>query len=126
MTMNISEKAVRAAKGLRASEPKARARILDAREIEHAIRVHLRVARRVAKRDPTREVITTLRGGFVANSYKYGARSDMVTLRGHTARDLRITTGRGRAQCRQQGVGDTLLVRSKTPEQVQGRIEHAE
>jgi hypothetical protein len=124
--MTIAETATRAAADLRSKAPRARSRTLDASEIERAIRKHLKIARRIAKLDPTRKVTTTLVGGHVVNSYKYRADTDLVCIEGVRAAGLTIHTSRCHAQRRPGGQGATLIVRSRLPEQSQGRIEHSE
>ena len=123
--MSIATIAAAAAAALRSESPRAKSRTLDASEIEYAIRQHLRVARRLRRTDADRTVRTTLTGGHVPNSYRYRADADHVAIEGETARDLKIHTCRTYAQRRPNGDGSTLIVRSKTPEQEQGRIEVA-
>lgn len=126
MATTIAKAATEAASILRSSAPRARQRTLDADDIERAIRIHLRIARKVAKEDPERVTMTTLVGGFVPNSYKYRAECDEVSIIGTHAAHVVVRAGRGYAQSRPNGVGNALIVRSRLPEQARGRIEHAE
>ena len=124
--MTIAQLAVITEKTLQREAPRARERRLDAAHIEHAIRVHLKHARRVAREDESRITRTTLCGGYVANSYKHSASADHLAIEGTSAKVLSITAGRCAAQRRPHGVGETLIVRSRTPDQDRGRIEHKE
>lgn len=115
----IASIAAETAATLRETAPRARERTLDAADIEAAIRQHLKAARR----EPTgNTVTTTARGGYVPNGYKYRADCDVVDITGRRVGDLQVSAGRGWAQKRAYGAGDTVITRSRKPEQTQGRI----
>jgi len=124
--MTIAQTATAAAADLRQMAPRARQRTLDADDIEHAVRLHLKHAQKVARNDPTRVTMTVLRGGFVPNSYRGRAECDEVTIIGLKAADLSVACSRVWAQSRSYGRGALLVVRSRLPDQSQGRIEHSE
>lgn len=121
--MTIAKKAAAAAAALRAEAPRARTRRVEAETIEHAMREHLKIARRLRRTDPERIVRTRICGGHVPNGYKYSAGCDHVEIKGSRASDLEVIVRRGYAQKRPHGIGSTLLVRSYIPGQSQGRVE---
>jgi hypothetical protein len=133
--MSIAKKAAAAAEELRAESPRARERRLSAEQIAHAIRQHLRIARK-AKRDQIGIMVngehvpavttTVLHAGFVPNSYRYGAASDKVTIIGTSASEVTISAERCSAQSRPNGRGNNLLVRLKKANQNTGVILYAE
>lgn len=122
MTMTITKQAAKAHQALRADAPRATQRTLDAVEIEHAIREHLRHARSVGRTAPEDRVLTTLRGGYVTNGYGYRASADTVYISGRLASSLVVRALRDNAQSRRNGWGETLIHRARKPGQVQGRV----
>ena len=124
--MTIAQTATAAAAELRQKAPRARQRTLDADDIANAINLHLKHAQKVAKGDPTRVTMTVLRGGFVPNSYRGRAECDEVTIIGLEPDGLSVACSRVWAQSRSYGRGALLVVRSRLPDQSQGRIEHSE
>ena len=120
--MTIAQTAARTAATLRAEAPKAHTRTIDASDIEHAIKAHLKQARAAKRRDAGEVVRTTLRGGYVPNSYGYSADADRVTITGTTATALTIEARRERAQSRPSGSGSLLIIRCIKPGQTRGRI----
>lgn len=120
--MTIAKQAAEAHQALRADAPRATQRTLEAIEIEHAIREHLRHARSVGRTAPEDCVLTTLRGGFVANNYGYRASADTVYISGRLASSLVVRALRDNAQSRRNGWGETLIHRARKPGQTQGRV----
>jgi len=115
--------AAAAANTLRERAPKARSRTLDADDIEHAVRTHLRLSRKAPEGSVVR---TTLTGGFVPNSYKYRADCDHVTIEGRKAASLTVLPQRAWAQKRSHGDGDTQITRYIADGQSVGTIAHKE
>jgi hypothetical protein len=125
MPRTIRHTAAAAASTLRAEAPRARSRTLVAEDIEDAIRAHLRIARRIARTEPTSIVVTRLCGGFVSNSYRYAATTDVVEITGTRAASIEVEGWREGAQSRSCGRGDELIIRVRKPGQVRGRIVHS-
>jgi len=120
--MTITKQAAAAAEALRAEAPRARTRTLGAGSIEDAIREHLKHARRARRTHPEAVVVTTLCGGHVANGYSYTAHTDHVRIEGGRAAELDITAERKHAQSRARGLGATMHIRRRSPEQSLGTI----
>ena len=124
MPATVKNLAARAENTLRRAAPKARTRTLDSAEITRGIKRHLSLA----KREPDNHVIvTTLRGGYVPNSYGYRAEADAVVITsggGSGARVglLTVEAHRSWAQSRAGGKGPWRITRSRAPGQSQGRI----
>ncbi len=124
--MTIAAHAAYAADALRSEAPRARCRCLDAEDIEHAIRAHLKAARAATRRDEGEWVVTVDRGGVVTNGYRGRAECDAVRITGTRVSDLEVTTTRGPAPRRPYGRGATLVVRCLRPGQPFGRVVHSE
>ena len=123
MLATVKNLAARAESAMRRTS-KARTRTLDSAEIAEGIRRHLTLARREPE---SHVVVTTLRGGYVPNSYGYRAEADAVVITsggGSGARVglLTVEAHRTWAQSRARGKGPWRTTRSRAPGQSQGRI----
>ena len=119
--MTIAQTAAAAHSALR-SEGAASTRMVDADEIEAAIRVHLTHARK-ARKDGAVAARSILHGGFIPGAYRYRARADRVEIEGFTASTLTVTATRADAQRRPHfNRAPHLVVRGVWPGQTQGRI----
>jgi hypothetical protein len=110
---------------LAASRGRARTRTLDASDVNQAMAQHAAVL--AGANDDDVCAVTTLRGGFVPNSYGYRADCDEVRIT--SARkgpdDAWITeakAGRVQAQSRPAGRGDLCISRLARAGQSMGRI----
>lgn len=120
--MTIKRHAEAAARALRAAAPGTHARTLNAKDIEWAIRAHLKQARIARRTHPAAVVVTTENGGHIGKQYKYSAHTDHIEITGGYVRDLVIVARRKNAQIRSRGEGATRIIRRRMPHQSMGTI----
>ena len=104
-------------------EGRAKARILDAADIQNALQAHVAALGMAQPGDSY--CSTTVVGGYVSRGYGYAADSDVVSLEtriGEQGKNTEVQWGRRRAQTRSGGRGDRTISRLRKNGQAQGRI----
>ena len=102
----------------RAAAPRARTRTLAAANVAGALGAHTYAVACL----PGETVVTTVVGGYVANSYGSAAESDRLRLTTTPDGGTTYEAGRVGAASRPYGRGPALVQRALRPGQVQGRV----